>query len=68
MSLKISDNDIIGTARYSSMAGAFGALGGDPSAIKDNPAGLGIYRKSELTLTADALMQTKFVGLERTVG
>ena len=55
--LKTSDNDIIGTARYSSMAGAFGALGGDPSAIKDNPAGLGIYRKSELTLTADALMQ-----------
>ncbi|MDD3079244.1 MAG: hypothetical protein PHH37_09095 [Paludibacter sp.] len=55
--LKISDNDIIGTARYSSMAGAFGALGGDASAIKDNPAGLGIYRKSDISITGDALLQ-----------
>ncbi len=49
--LKFIQPDINGTARYTSMAGAFGALGGDPSAIKDNPAGLGIYRKSELTAT-----------------
>jgi len=56
--LKIAETDINGTARYSSMAGAFGALGGDPSAIKDNPAGLGIYRKSELSFTGDILMQT----------
>ncbi len=55
--LKSNENQIIGTARYSSMAGAFGALGGDASAIKDNPAGLGIYRKSEITYTIDALMQ-----------
>lgn len=56
--LKSSETDIIGTARYSSMAGAFGALGGDASAIKDNPAALGIYRKSELSVTANMLMQT----------
>ncbi|MDD4489617.1 MAG: outer membrane protein transport protein [Paludibacter sp.] len=49
--LKFIQPEITGTARYTSMAGAFGALGGDPSAIKDNPAGLGIYRKSELTAT-----------------
>ncbi len=49
--LKFIQPEINGTARYTSMAGAFGALGGDPSAIKDNPAGLGIYRKSELTAT-----------------
>ncbi len=55
--LKTNENQIIGTARYSGMAGAFGALGGDASAIKDNPAGLGIYRKSEVTYTIDALMQ-----------
>ena len=55
--LKVAENDISGTARYSSMAGAFGALGGDVSAIKDNPAGLGIFRKSELTITSDLLMQ-----------
>jgi len=56
--VKTSQNDIIGTARYMSVAGAFGALGGDVSAIKDNPAGLGIFRKSELTATVDAQMQT----------
>jgi hypothetical protein len=34
-----------GTARFTSMAGAFGALGGDFSTIATNPAGLGVYRR-----------------------
>lgn len=55
--LKYVQSDINGTARYMSMAGAFGALGGDASAIKDNPAGLGIYRKSEIIGTLNVLMQ-----------
>lgn len=55
--VKSSQTDILGTARYMSVAGAFGALGGDVSSIKDNPAGLGIFRKSELTATVDAQMQ-----------
>ena len=55
--LKFIQPDISGTARYSSMAGAFGALGGDPSAIKDNPAGLGIYRGSEITGSFGTLTQ-----------
>ena len=29
------------------------ALGGDPSAAADNPAGLGLYRRNELSLTLD---------------
>ena len=49
--LRYADNSINGTARYMSMAGAFGALGGDASSIVDNPAGLGIYRSSEMTMT-----------------
>ena len=40
-----------GTARFSSMAGAFGALGADPSTSSTNPAGLGVYNKSEFTFT-----------------
>jgi hypothetical protein len=56
--LKYVQTDINGTARYIGMAGAFGALGGDASAIKDNPAGLGIYRRSELTGTFNTLMQS----------
>jgi len=55
--LKYVQTDINGTARYMSMAGAFGALGGDPSAIKDNPAGLGIYRRSEITGTLNTIIQ-----------
>ena len=55
--LKYVQTDINGTARYMGMAGAFGALGGDASAIKDNPAGLGIYRSSELSGTMNVMMQ-----------
>ncbi len=54
---KLIQPDIIGTARYMGMAGAFSALGGDASAIKDNPAGLGIYRSSEITATASLMYQ-----------
>lgn len=40
-----------GSARFTAMAGAFGSLGGDFSALSTNPAGIGIYRKSEFTFT-----------------
>ena len=48
---KISQYDLNGTARYLGMGGAFGALGGDISAMGTNPAGLGIYRSSEVVTT-----------------
>lgn len=53
----ISQHDLRGTARYMSMAGAFGALGGDMTAITQNPGGIGIYRSNDigLTLGLDAL-------------
>lgn len=40
-----------GTARSAAMGGAFTALGGDISAISSNPAGIGVFRKSEVSLT-----------------
>lgn len=40
-----------GTARSAAMGGAFTALGGDISAITNNPAGIGVFRKSELSFT-----------------
>ena len=49
--LRLSQTDIIGTARYVSMSGAFGALGGDMSAISLNPAGIGVYRSSEFSFS-----------------
>lgn len=43
----------MGTARSVAMGSAFGALGADFSALSINPAGIGVYRKSELTFTPD---------------
>jgi long-subunit fatty acid transport protein len=40
-----------GTARFMSMGGAFTALGGDISSLSQNPAGLGVFRSSEITVT-----------------
>ena len=41
-----------GSARSAAMGGAFGALGGDLSAIHINPAGTGVYRKAEVSYTS----------------
>jgi hypothetical protein len=41
----------VGTARALGMAGAFSAVGADFTATSLNPAGLGLYRKSEFMLT-----------------
>ncbi len=49
--LKYSQHDIRGTARYMSMGGAFGALGGDISTLSQNPAGIGVFRNSEVATT-----------------
>ena len=48
---RFSQTDLNGTARSMSMGGAFGALGGDISAMSHNPAGIGIYRSSEMLTT-----------------
>lgn len=48
---RYTGTSITGTARYTSMSGAFGALGGDFSALSTNPATIGIYRSSEVTFT-----------------
>ena len=37
-----------GTARFMSMGGAFTALGGDISTLSQNPAGIGVFRTSEM--------------------
>jgi hypothetical protein len=40
-----------GTARFMSMGGAFTALGGDISSLSQNPAGIGVFRTSEISVT-----------------
>ena len=49
--MNLSRNDLTGTARGMGMAGAFGALGGDITGIAINPAGIGVYRSSEIAGT-----------------
>lgn len=49
--VRFSTEDIQGTARFQSMAGAFGAVGGDLSSLNINPAGAAIFNYSEFTIT-----------------
>lgn len=49
--LRYSQTNVGGTARFVSMGGAFGALGGNVSCASYNPAGLGIYRKGEINIS-----------------
>jgi hypothetical protein len=42
-----------GTARFMGMGGAFTALGGDLSSISLNPAGTGVFRSFELTISPE---------------
>lgn len=46
-----SSQDVIGSARYVGMGGAMGALGADLGTMAWNPAGIGLYRKSDVGLT-----------------
>ncbi len=65
--LRYSQTTYGGTARSNSMAGAFGALGGDFSSLATNPAGIAVYRKSEITLTPSlygAASRSTFLGKE----
>lgn len=45
---RYSSYDLSGTARGQAMGGAFGALGGDVTGVAINPAGIGVYRSSEI--------------------
>lgn len=46
LAILFSQNDNNGTARFTSMSGAFGALGGDISSLNINPAGLSVFNTS----------------------
>ena len=55
----LSQTELRGTARFMSMGGAFTALGGDLSTLNQNPAGIGIYRSSEVGLTLDRIYSVR---------
>ena len=56
--LRYSNVQIQGTARAGGMGNAFGALGGDFTSVSINPAGIGLYRSGELSITP-VFRQTK---------
>lgn len=49
--IRYSQDNLSGTARFRAMGGAFGALGGDLSAINVNPAGSAIFSNNQLTMS-----------------
>lgn len=49
--VRFSSTSSSGSARVAAMGGAFGALGGDLSAVGINPAGTGVFEKPELSIT-----------------
>jgi hypothetical protein len=55
--MRYSQTSFGGTARFSSMAGSMGALGGDISTLNFNPAGIALFRKTEFTITPSLFSQ-----------
>ena len=67
--LRYATEDLTGTARFRAMSGAFGALGGDLSAINVNPAGTAIFNHNMATVTASSFNtnnKSNYYGTSRT--
>lgn len=64
--MRYSQQHVGGTARYVSMGGAFGALGGDLGAVSSNPAALGVYRRGEISFTPALFTGVYSASLENT--
>lgn len=52
--LRFSQEGLFGTARYKALSGAFGALGGDLSAISINPAGSSVFNRGVISVSVDS--------------
>ncbi|MFD1063565.1 OmpP1/FadL family transporter [Winogradskyella litorisediminis] len=50
--VRIANDEISGTARFKAMGEAFGALGGDLSAVNINPASSSVFNSSKASFTA----------------
>lgn len=63
--LQMSQTELRGTSRFQSMAGAFGALGGDMSVLTQNPGGIGVYRNSDVGITLSLDCNSTKAGLDK---
>ena len=64
--LQMSQTELRGTSRFQSMAGAFGALGGDLSVLTQNPGGIGVYRTSDVGISMGVDINSTKAGTEKT--
>jgi hypothetical protein len=63
--LRYSQSEIQGTARFRALSGAFGALGGDMSAVSINPAGSAVFSQSHASFSGsimDVTNDTEYFG------
>ena len=68
-SARLLGSDLNGTARYVGMGGAMDALGADISTISTNPAGVGVFRHSNISASLGVVSQAdtkKFDNLNKT--
>lgn len=49
--VRYAQDNLTGTARFRAMSGAFGAVGGDLSAISVNPAGSAVFNNNQVGIT-----------------
>lgn len=62
---RLMDTDLNGTARFVGMGGAMSALGGDVSTMGTNPAGIGLLRSNDVSLSLsvnDVQSKSDFAG------
>lgn len=68
--LRYSQENLNGTARFRSMSGAFGALGGDMSSLNVNPAGSAIFINNQVAFTLsnyDKRNESNYFGTATTI-
>jgi len=51
--IRFGSNQLNGSARYNAMSGAFGAIGGDISAVQDNAAGSAVFSYNNISFGAN---------------
>src|ERR1700758_4677650 len=56
--MRYSQTAAYGDARFTAMAGSFGALGANLSCMNFNPAGIAMYRNGEFVFTPGIKVQT----------
>ena len=62
--LRFSTFDVMGTGRFVGVGGALGALGTEFSVLSTNPAGLALYRSSEVVVTPSVVLSNTNSKLE----